>query len=129
LPQGLEPVELLDGAAVVAVLGAGDFDIPIAGELCVHEDHGVTGVVEGDEVASEMGDFIEVFEADDGESGGREAVFARILCGAGLTLGGAGPGGLGGVGAIGGELFLGDGFSGTWHAFDLPFGDIARGTG
>ena len=25
---------------------AGDFDIPIAGELRVHEDHGVTGVVE-----------------------------------------------------------------------------------
>jgi len=41
----------------------------------------------------------------------------------------AGSGALGGVGAISGELFLRDGFSGAWHAFDLPFADIAGGSG
>jgi hypothetical protein len=39
---------------------------------------GVDGLVDGDEIGSEMGDFIEVFEADDGEGGGSEAVFATI---------------------------------------------------
>ena len=157
-------------SSVVAVLGAGDFDIAITGEFWAHEEDGVAGgveglveaggeeagfeargaedgllgegdaldgeeflgvdgLVDGDEVGSEMGDLMEVFEADDGEGGGGEAVFAGILGGAGLALRGAGPGGLGGVGAIGGELFLGDGFLGTWHAFDLPFGDIAGGRG
>ncbi len=159
--------QLLDHAVesfaqhVVAVLGAGDFDIPIPGEFFGHEDHrvtggveglveasgeeaglkargaeesllgegealdgeeflGVDGLVDGQEVGSEMGDLLEVFEADDGEGGGSEAVFAGILCGAGLPLRGAGPGGLGGVSAIGGELFLGDGLLGMWHAFGLP---------
>jgi hypothetical protein len=32
---------------VVAVLGTRDFDIPITGEFLVHEDHGVSGGVEG----------------------------------------------------------------------------------
>ena len=76
---------------------------------------GVDGLVEGDEVVLEVGDFLEVFEADDGEGGGGEAVFAGILGGAGLALRGAGAGGLGGVGAIGGELFGGDGAMGLWH--------------
>jgi hypothetical protein len=48
---------------------------------------------------------------------------------AGEFLGHVGEGVAGGVGAISGELFGGDGFSGTWHAFGLPFGDIARGRG
>ena len=52
---------------------------------------------------------MEVFEADDGEGGGGEAVFAGILGRAGLAFRGAGAGGLGGVGAIGGELFRGNG--------------------
>jgi hypothetical protein len=136
---------------VVAVLGAGDFDIPLTGEFWDHEDHraiagveglveaggeeagfearaaedsllgegealdgeellGVDGLVDGDEVGAEI---IEFFEADDGEGGGGEAVFAAVLCGVGLPLGGTGPGGLGGVGAIGGDLFFGDGFSGA----------------
>ena len=150
MPQGFEPVELLDGAAVVAfglgliaesqgptvgmfhqavesfaqcvvaVLGAGDFDIPIPGEFWGHEDYrakagveglveaggeeagfqargaedsllgegealdgeeflGVDGLVDGDEVGAEMGDLVEVFEADDREGGGGEAMFAAIL--------------------------------------------------
>jgi len=75
-PQGFEPFELLDRAAVVAfrlglmaqdqgptvglarhavesfaqrvvaVLGASDFDIPITGQFFVHQDHGVSGGVE-----------------------------------------------------------------------------------
>jgi hypothetical protein len=200
LPQGFEPVELLDGAAVVAfrlgliaesqgpsvglfhqvleafgqrvvvVLGGGDFDIPLTGEFWGHVDHrgdagveglveaggeetgfeaggaedrllgegealdgeeflGVDGLVDGDEVGPEVGDLIEFFEPDDGEGGSGEAVFAAILRGAGLAFWRAGPGGLGGVGAIGVELFLGDGFLGSWHTFTLPSGGIARGRG
>jgi hypothetical protein len=146
---------------VGAVLGARDFDIPITGEFFVHQDHGVSGGVEGlveaggeeagfeahgaeesllregnaldgeeflgvdglvdsQEVVLEMGDLMEIFEADDGEGGGREAVFAGILGGAGLAQWGAGPGGFGGVGAIGGELFLGDGLLWARHAVALP---------
>ena len=200
MSQGFEPVELLDGTAVVAfglgliaenqgpsvglfhqvvesfcqrvvvVLGGGDFNFPLTGEFWGHEDHrsdagveglveaggeepgfqargaedgllgegealdgeeflGVDGLVDGDEVGPEVGDLIEVFEADDGKGGGGEAVFAGILCGAGFALGGTRSGRLGGVGAIGSELFFGDGFSGAWHALDLLFGDIARESG
>jgi hypothetical protein len=68
-----------------------------------------------------MGDLLEVFEADDGEGGDREAVFAGILGGAGLALWGAGAGGSGGVGAIGGELFLGDGLLGLRHGVPFHF--------
>ena len=71
---------------------------------------GVDGLVAGDEVFAEAGDFVEVFEADDGEDGGGEAVFAGVLGGAGFAFGGAGAGGAGGVGAIGGEALWGDGF-------------------
>ncbi len=175
-PQRFEPFELLDGAAVVAfglelvahgegptvglanhavetfaeevvaVLGAGDFDIAIADEFGGHQDDGVAGgveglveaggeeagfqsrgaeecllgegdafdgeeflgvdrLVEGDEVGAEALDFIEFFEADDGEGGGGEAVFAAVLGRAGLAFGGAWAGGFGGIGSIGGELF------------------------
>jgi hypothetical protein len=80
-----------------------------------------------------VGDFLEVFEADDGEGGGGEAMLAAVLRGAGLAFRGAGAGGLGGVGAIGRELFLGDGLFGTgfgaWHAICPPIGDIAQGRG
>jgi hypothetical protein len=40
---------------------------------------GVDGVVEVYQVFPEVGDLIEVFEADDGEGRGSEAVFAGIL--------------------------------------------------
>jgi hypothetical protein len=69
---------------------------------------GIDGLVEGDGVVAEAGDFVELLEADDGEGGGGEAVFAGVLGGAGFALGGAGPGGAGGVGAVGGELLFGD---------------------
>jgi hypothetical protein len=134
-------------------LGAGDFDVAIAGELLVHGEGGVVvgvegfveaggeeagleaggaedgllgnghalegeeflgvdGLVDGGEVAGEVGNFVEVFEADDGESGGGEAVLYGIAGGAGLALGGFGAGGVGAVGAVGGELFGRDGFMG-----------------
>jgi hypothetical protein len=81
---------------------------------------GVDGLEDGQEVVLEVGDLLEVFEADDGEGRGGEAVFAGILGGAGLALRGAGAGGLSGIGAIGGELFLGDGVLGVRHAVILP---------
>jgi hypothetical protein len=47
-------------------------------------------------------------EADDGEGGRSEAVFAGILGGAGLAVRGAVAIGLSCIGAIGGELFRGN---------------------
>ena len=134
---------------VIAVLGAGDGAIIVAGELFVEqlqvavigseglveaggeqagleargaeedllgdgyalegeEFLGVDGLVGGDEVVHEMGDVLGVFEADDGEVGGGEAVFTGVLSGAGIALWGAGSGGCG-VGAVGSVLFVGDG--------------------
>ena len=73
---------------------------------------GVDGLVDGDEVFAEAGDLVEIFEADDGEGGGGESVFAGVLGGARFALGGAGSSGLGGVGSVGGELFVGQRFLG-----------------
>jgi hypothetical protein len=64
---------------------------------------GVDGLVDGDEVVAEAGDFLEVFEADDGEGGTSEDVLAGVLGRVGLALRGARSGGFGGVGAIGGR--------------------------
>jgi len=52
---------------------------------------GVDGLVDGGEVRFEMGDFVEVFEADDGEGGGCEAVKAGVAGGASLAFGVRGP--------------------------------------
>ena len=68
---------------------------------------GVDGFVGGDEVGAEVGDFVEVFQADDGKDGGGEAVLAGVLGGCGLALSGARTGGESGVGAVGSELFGG----------------------
>jgi hypothetical protein len=184
--EGFEPVEFLDGAAVVAfslglvaeqegeavglaghameaiaqqviaVLGAGDFDIAIAGDGFIHEADGfaaaiegrvqaggevtgfeagaaedgvlgegdafegekllgVDGLIDGDEVVAEAGDFLEVFEADYGEGGPGEDVFAGVLGRVGLALRGARSRGFGGVDAIGGEALGGGGAMGFWH--------------
>jgi hypothetical protein len=87
---------------------------------------GVRGLVDVDEIRAEVVDFLEVFEADDGEVRGGEAVLAGVLRGAGFALGGAGAGGVGRVGAIGGELFFRDGFLGIGHR--LPTSkEVARG--
>src|ERR1019366_4860277 len=89
---------------------------------------GVDGLVDGDGVLAEAGDLVDVFEADDGEGGGGESVFAGVQGGAGFAFGGAGSGGLGGVGAVGGELFIGYGLLGAWHRvpFDLSY-SMGRG--
>jgi hypothetical protein len=153
------------GEEEVAVLGAGDFDIAIAGELLIHGEEGlvvgdiegfieaggeeagfeaggaadgllgdghafegeqllgVDGAVDGDEAALEVGDFLEVFEADDAEGGAGIAVADGVAGGDGLALGGAGAGGKGGVGAVGGDDGGGSGafgFRGAWHG-DLRF--------
>src|SRR5579859_2436495 len=71
---------------------------------------GVDGLVDGNEVGSEMGDRLEVFEPDDGEPRRRaETMRAGILGGAGLALGGARADAPGGVGAVGSELLFGNG--------------------
>src|SRR6202035_2525484 len=93
------------GDAEHGLLGQGD---PLDGEQLL----GVDGLVNGNQIGAEVVDFLEVFEADDGEVRGGEAVLAGVVCGAGLAVGGAGAGGLNGIGAIGGELFGGYGFLG-----------------
>jgi hypothetical protein len=120
------------GQGVVAVLGAGDFDIAIARKLPTHGGYGSPVVVEGEveavgeqagfeaggaehrllgeghaldgeqflgvdrlidagEIGFEMGDLLEIFEADDGEGGGDEAVRAGVAGGSSLAFRGAWP--------------------------------------
>jgi hypothetical protein len=92
------------------VLGEGDaFD----GE----EFLGVGGGVGGDGIGAEVVDGVAVFDFDDGEVGAGEGVLAGILRCSGLAGGGAGACGLGGVGAVGGELFF-SGWLLTRHAME-----------
>ncbi len=172
--EGLDAVEIFDGAAVealglgliaeepqksaglghhalealgdreAAVLGSGDLDIVTADELGGHGEKGevftaaerlvetggkdaafeagrteegllgesdaldgeellgVDGAVDGDQVGAEVGDVVEFFEADDGEGGGGEFVFAGVLGGGGFAFRGARPGGVCGIGLVGG---------------------------
>jgi hypothetical protein len=65
-------------------------------------------------------DFLEVFEADDGEVRGGEAMLAGVLRGTGLAFGGAGAGGVSGIGQIRGELFFRYGFLGIRHREPRP---------
>jgi hypothetical protein len=89
------------GTAVEGLLGEGEaIDGP---ELL-----GVDGLVAVDEVGAPIGDFREVFEAENGEVGGVEEVFARVLGGAGFAFGGSRSGGFGGVGSVGSEALGGD---------------------
>ena len=93
---------------------------------------GVDGAVEVGQVGLEVGDGLEVFQADDGEVGGGESVAVSVLGGAGLALGGAGAGGAGCIGAIGGQPAGGEGAFGggrfrSGHRGDLPEREIARG--
>ena len=62
---------------------------------------GVDGVVDVDEVGFEIGDFGEVFQADDSEGGGGEAVPGGVLGGAGFSFGSCRSGGFGGVCPVG----------------------------
>src|ERR1017187_7552853 len=146
--------ELLGGAVEafaedeIAILGAGDFDVAIAGEFRGHQMHGlalgvegfvgaggewagfeaggadegllaggdaldgeeflgVDGAVEVERILAELVDFVEVFEANDGEGVAGEAVFAGVEGGFHLTGGGTGAGGFLRVDAVGGDLFVG----------------------
>jgi hypothetical protein len=91
------------GTAVEGLLGEGEtLDGP--------EFLGVDGLVAVDEVGAAIGDFRDIFEAEDGEVGGVEEVFARVLGGAGFSFGGARASGLGGVGLVSGEALGGDGW-------------------
>jgi hypothetical protein len=81
---------------------------------------GVGRAVGGDEGSFETSDFLEVFEAHDGEVGGRQAVAEGVAGGSGFAFRGAGAGGMGGVGAIGGKLPGGCGwfgFLGRFHGY------------
>jgi hypothetical protein len=139
------------GERIVAILGAGDFNIAITNEFLGHgEDRmpggleglvkargkqagleargaeerllgqshaldgeqflGVDGLISGHKVGLDMGDFLEVFQPDDGERGCPKTMLAGILGRAGLAVGGAGSRRVSGISAIGGELFVGDGF-------------------
>jgi len=102
IETGAEEAGFETGGAEKGLLGESD---PLDGEEFL-------GFVDGQEIVLEMGDIVEIFEADDGVRGCGEAVFAGVLGGAGLALQGARAGGTGGVDAVGGELFFGDGFLG-----------------
>jgi hypothetical protein len=96
---------LVEEGATQAGVEAFDAEEGLLGEgdtLDGEELLGVDGLVDGDEVLAEASDLVEIFEADDGEGGGGESVFAGVLGGAGFAFGGAGSGGLGGVGSVGG---------------------------
>jgi hypothetical protein len=91
------------GNAVEGLLGEGEtIDGP---ELL-----GVDGLVAVDEVGAAIGDFRDVFEAEDGEVGGVEGVLARVLGSAGLAFGGSRSSGFGGVGSVSSEALGGDGW-------------------
>jgi hypothetical protein len=96
---------------------------------------GVDGAVDGDQIGFEAGDGFDVFQADDGEVGGGEAMAAGVLRRAGFALGGAGAGGAGGIIAVRGKLPGGDrafgagrfgGLFGGRHGRDLSEREIAR---
>src|SRR5207247_265405 len=91
LASGVE--RLIETSGKKAGFEAGGAEEGLLGEsdaLDGEELLGVDGFVVGQEVVFEMGDIVEIFEADDGERGRGEAVFAGVLGGAGLALQGAG---------------------------------------
>jgi hypothetical protein len=96
------------GGAEDGLLGEGD-------ALDGKEFLGVDGLVDGEEVLPEVVNFLEVFEADDGEGGVGESMLAGVLGGAGPALGSAWPGRFGGVRPIRGEALGGDEARGTRH--------------
>jgi hypothetical protein len=108
IEAGGEEAGFQAGGAEHGLLGEGD---SLDGEDLL----GVDGLVEFHGVVLEVGDLLDVFEADDGVSGGGESVFAGVLSGTGLAFRRAGAGGLGGIGSIGGELLGRDVILRVWH--------------
>jgi hypothetical protein len=68
---------------------------------------GGLGLVVGEGVGAEVVELAVLLEAEHGDVGGGQGMFAGVEGGAGLALGGAGSGGLRGVGPVGSELFFG----------------------
>jgi hypothetical protein len=88
---------------------------------------GVDGLIQGDEVFAEARDGIDFFSEDDDAVGGGETMLARVSGRAGFAFGGARAGGMGGIGAVGGKAFFGDGFGGRmgfrrFRHLDVLFG-------
>jgi hypothetical protein len=80
---------LVEEGGADAFVEAFDAEEDLLGEgdaLDGEEFLGVDGLVDGDGVFAEAGDLVDVFEADDGEGGGGESVFAGVEGGAGLAL-------------------------------------------
>jgi hypothetical protein len=112
LPFSVGVEGLVEAGGEEAGFEAGGAEDGLLGEGHAFEGEeflGVDGVIGCDEVFAEVGDLIEVFEADYGESSGGEAVFAGVLGRAVFSFRSAWAGRTGGVGAIGGELFRGNG--------------------
>ncbi|HUE01472.1 MAG TPA: hypothetical protein VMR62_18005 [Bryobacteraceae bacterium] len=108
---------LIQARGVHAGFGAGTAVEGLLGEretIDGPELLGVDGLVALDEVGAAVGDFFDIFEAEDGEVGGVEEVFARVLGSAGLDFGGTRSGGVGGVGSVGSEALGGDGWFCHW---------------
>jgi hypothetical protein len=113
IPGGFEGlIEACGKQAGLEARGTEDCLLGQGHALDSEEFLGVNGLISCHKVGLEVGDFLEVFQADDGERGGPKTMLAGVLGGMGLAVGGAGSGGVSGVGAIGGELLVGDGFFG-----------------
>ena len=121
---------LIEGGGEHAGLEAGGAEERLLGEsdaLDGEELLRVDGLVDVDEVGLKVGDFIEIFETDDGKRGRGEAVLTGVLGGTSLAFGSAGTGGVGGVGTVGGELLFGDRIMGVGHRIHLSLKAVARG--
>jgi len=99
--RGGEEAAFEASGAQQGLLGEGD---ALDGEKLL----GVDGVVDFDEVGAEIDDVVGLFEEDDGEGGCQESVFAGVLGRSGFAFGGTRTRRAGGVGLVGGELFVGD---------------------
>jgi hypothetical protein len=84
--RGDDLIEAVGEHAGVKALGTEEGLLGETDALDGEEFLGVDGPIGGDGVFEKAGDFVDLFEADNGERGGGEAVFAGVLGGAGLTL-------------------------------------------
>jgi len=119
-------VEAVGEEAGLAARGAEDRLLSEGHALEGEQFLGVDRLVDGGEAGFQVGDLLEVFKPDDGEGGGGEAVSAGIAGGAGLAFGGARARALGGVGAIGGELFFSDMRASWSSSVSFYISEIAR---
>jgi hypothetical protein len=116
LPFSVGVEGLVEAGGEEAGFEAGGAEDGLLGEGHAFEGEeflGVDGVIGCDEVFAEVGDLIELFEANYGESSGGEAMFAGVLRRAVFSFRSAWAGGAQRapqrVGAVGEELFQGNG--------------------